>query len=62
MTASQLPMPGGERREEEQPEAPVLEQAQLATEIEGAHGRGNLTYPASRKAHAAGRLRGRRTA
>ena len=30
---------GGEGREEEKPEPPVLEQAQLATEIERAHGR-----------------------
>jgi len=29
----------GERREEEKPEAPVLEKAELATEVEGAHGR-----------------------
>ena len=39
MTASQLPMPGREGREEEKPEAPVLEEAELATEVEGSHGR-----------------------
>jgi hypothetical protein len=50
-----VPDPRRERREEEEPEASVLEEAELTAEVEGAHGRGNLTYPAGRKSHAAER-------